>query len=168
MAHARALGLEMGAYDLLRNARSATAPNQCAPDNAAQLPLRWHDDMVLLPPQGTGLPFHDGGRAACRGGPGCCSLCSATDFYDAMEASIFDFWDRMGITITEQDGAERNSPCANASHLHYHGLNDSVWVKRQRVHATFKGYLSRGGFIQGMPGLGWRAGSQRCPAATTK
>ena len=89
VGHARALGLKMGAYELLRNARSATAPNRCAPDNAAALPLRWHDVIGLLPPLGTGLPCHNGGSAAFRGGPGCCSLCSATDFYDSMEANIF-------------------------------------------------------------------------------
>jgi hypothetical protein len=163
VGQARALGMEMGAYDLLRNARSATAPNQCAPDNAASLPLRWHDDMDLPPPLGTGLPCHNGGSASCRGGPGCCSLCSATDFYDGMEASIFDFWDRTGMTLTEQDGAESNSPCANASHLHHHGLNDSVWVKWQRVHDTFKGYLKRGGFIQGMPGHWLEGGQAKVP-----
>ena len=163
VARARARGLELGAYDLLRNARSATAPNQCAPDNAASLPLRGYDDMDLPPPLGTGLPCHNGGSAACRGGPGCCSLCSGTEFYDAMEASIFSFWDGTGMTLTEQDGAESNSPCANASHAHHHGLNDSVWVKWQRVHGTFRGYLARGGFIQGMPGHWLEGGQAKVP-----
>jgi len=163
VALAKGLGMELGAYDLLRNARSATAPNQCAPEDAATLPLHWFDDQDLPPPLGTGLTCHNGGDASCRGGPGCCSLCAASEFYDALEASIFQFWEGTGMSITEQDGAESASPCANASHAHHHGLNDSVWVKWQRVHGTFKGYLSRGGFLQGMPGHWLEGGQAKVP-----
>ena len=78
VARARAAGMELGAYQLLRNARSATGINQCAPDNAFGLPNDGFDDMDLPSPLGTGLPCHNGGRPGCRGGLGCCSLCSAT------------------------------------------------------------------------------------------
>jgi len=84
-------------------------------------------------------------------------------FYDELEASVFNFWDATGMTVTEQDGAESNSPCANASHEHHHGLNDSLWVKWVRVHDTFKGYLARGGFIQGMPGHWLEGGQSKVP-----
>jgi hypothetical protein len=65
-------------------------PTSARPPTVADL-LRWHDDMDLLPPLGTGMPCHNGGSAACCGGPGCCSLCSATDFNDALEAIISTF-----------------------------------------------------------------------------
>jgi hypothetical protein len=160
---AKGLGMEMGAYQLLRNARSATAINQCAPGNAAVLPNGGFDDMDLLPPHGTGLACHNGGNAACTGGPGCCSLCSATEWFDSMVASVLSFWDATGMTVTEQDGAESNSPCANESHVHHHGLNDSVWVKWNRVHDTFKAYLDRGGWVQGMPGHWLEGGQAKVP-----
>jgi hypothetical protein len=163
VARARAAGMEMGAYQLLRNARSATAINQCAPADATQLPNVWFDDQDLPPPLGTGLPCHNGGAAACRGGPGCCSLCAATEWYDALEASVLSFWDATGMTVTEQDGAESNSLCANASHAHHHGLNDSVWVKWNRVHDTFRAYMRRGGWVQGMPGHWLEGGQAKVP-----
>jgi hypothetical protein len=163
VGRARAAGMELGAYDLLRNARSATAANQCAPDNAAELPLSAYDDMDLPPPLGTGLPCHNGGNANCRGGPGCCSLCAASEFYDELEASILSFWDATGMTVTEQDGAESNSPCANASHAHHHGLSDSIWQKWRRIHDTFRGYLTRGGFVMGMPGHWLEGGQSKVP-----
>ena len=163
VARARAAGMELGAYQLLRNARSATGINQCAPDNAFGLPNDGYDDMDLPPPLGTGLPCHNGGKPGCRGGPGCCSLCSATSFFDDLRASVLSFWDATGMTITEQDGAESDSPCANASHEHHHGLNDSVWTKWQAVHTTFRGYLERGGFIQGMPGHWLEGGQSKVP-----
>ena len=167
VGQARALGMEMGAYDLLRNARSATAPNQCAPDNAAALPLHWHDDMDLPPPLGTGLTCHNGGSASCRGGPGCCSLCSATDFYDALEASIFDFWGQTGMTITEQDGAESNSApmpptCTTMASMTACGSSGSACTAPSR--ATCPGEAS----FRACPGTGWRAGSPRCLGATMK
>lgn len=159
----KALGLELGAYQLLRNARSATAVNECAPDDAASLPNAGFDDMDLLPPMGTGLPCHNGGAAACRGGPGCCSTCAATEWFDAMTASVLKFWEETGMTVTEQDGAESDSPCANASHAHHHGLNDSVWRKWEAVHAVFRAYLARGGWVQGMPGHWLEGGQAKVP-----
>lgn len=155
--------VQVGAYQLLRNARSATALSQCAPDNAAVLPNAGFDDQDLPPPLGTGLPCHNGGVVSCRGGPGCCSLCAGTEFYDAMEASMFAWWDATGQTAVEQDGAESDSPCANASHARHHGLNDSVWVKWGRVHDTFRGYMARGGFVQGMPGHWLEGGQAKVP-----
>jgi hypothetical protein len=160
---ARGAGLELGAYQLLRNARSATAINQCAPGNAFLLPGDGFDDQDLPAPLGTGLACHNGGNARCVGGPGCCSLCAGNEWYDAMEASVFAFWDGTGMTVTEQDGAESNSPCANASHVHHHGLNDSVWVKWGAVHRTFRGYLARGGWVQGMPGHFLEGGQAKLP-----
>ena len=161
---AKSLSLELGAYQLLRNARSATAINQCAPDDAASLPNAGFDDMDLLPPAGTGLPCHNGGSESCRGGPGCCSTCAASEwFVDELIPSVLAFWDATGMTVTEQDGAESNSLCANASHAHHRGLNDSVWRKWERVHDVFRGYLSRGGWVQGMPGHWLEGGQAKVP-----
>ena len=160
---AKALNIEMGVYQLLRNARSATGINECAPDNAVFLPNVGYDDMDLLPPYGTGLPCHNGGNALCSGGPGCCSTCSASEWFDEMVSTLFNFWDSTGITITEQDGAESDSPCANVSHIHHHGLNDSVWVKWNVAHTVFRGYLDRNGFVQGMPGHHLEGGQSKTP-----
>ena len=163
VARARAAGVELGAYQLLRNARSAAADNQCAPDDAASSPLDGYDDMDLPPPLGTGRACHNGGVASCAGGPGCCSLCAGSEWYDAMEASVLAFWDATGMTVTEQDGAESDSPCANASHARHHGLNDSVLVKWQRVHDTFRAFAARGGWVQGMPGHWLEGGQAKVP-----
>ena len=159
----RAVRVELGAYQLLRNARSATAINQCAPDDAASLPNSGYDDMDLLPPLGTGLACHNGGQATCRGGPGCCSTCAASEWFQDMSRSVLDFWDATGMTATEQDGAESDSPCANESHAHHHGLNDSVWRKWEAVHGVFKAYLARGGWVQGMPGHWLEGGQAKVP-----
>lgn len=45
-------------------------------------------------------------QATCTGGPGCCSMCGASEFYDTMEQSMLDFWAATGIAGIEQDGAE--------------------------------------------------------------
>ena len=45
-------------------------------------------------------------QATCQGGPGCCSMCGASEFYDAMESSMLSFWSTTGIAGMEQDGAE--------------------------------------------------------------
>ena len=145
----RAGGVELGVYQLLMNARSATGLNEAAPSDATLLPNVWFDDQDLAAPLGTGLPCHNFGIESCRGGAGCCSLCSATSFYDDMEASMLNFWDSTGMTAIEQDGGDSDTPCANASHAHHHGLNDSIWMKYNRAHGTYKSYTKRGGFIQG-------------------
>lgn len=160
---AKTSNIEVGVYQLLRNARSATGINECAPNNAINLANVGYDDMDLLPPYGTGLPCHNGGNAQCEGGPGCCSTCSASEWFDEMMDTVFAFWDATGITITEQDGAESDSPCANVSHIHHHGLNDSVWMKWNKAHDVFRGYLDRGGFIQGMPGHWLEGGQSKVP-----
>lgn len=85
---AHAGGVEVGAYQLLLNARSATAPNQCAPSDAASLPNVGYDCQDPA----TRLPDHKGGREKCKGGPGCSALCGATAFYDKMEASMHAWW----------------------------------------------------------------------------
>ena len=59
------------------------------------------------------------------------------------------FWDATGMTAIEQDGGDSDTPCANASHAHHAGLNDSIWRKYGRAHGTYKAYTRRGGFIQG-------------------
>ena len=52
--HAHARGIEVGAYQLLLNARSAAAPDQAAPDDASTSPMAGYDCMD---PQ-TRLPDH--------------------------------------------------------------------------------------------------------------
>jgi hypothetical protein len=114
--YARTKGIETGAYQLLRNARSAAAINQCAPDDAASNPLDGFDTMDFLPPYGTGGGCHNNNVSSCKGGSGCCSLCAATTFYDEMEATMLEWWDETGMVAVDQDGAETNTPCSNASH----------------------------------------------------
>ena len=153
--YAKEKGIETGAYQLLRNARSATFANGAAPSDAANHslhPSAGFDTMDLPPPLGTGLTCHKGNKTSCTGGPGCCALCAGTEFFDEMKASMLDFWDKTGMTVIDQDGAETGGPvCANESHKHHHGLNDSLWVNYARTQALFKEYSKRGGFIQGMP-----------------
>ena len=50
-------------------------------------------------------------------------------------------------------------PCANESHAHHHGLDDSIWEQWRRVHDTFRSYMSHGAFNIGMPGH-WLEGGQ--------
>ena len=54
----------MGAYQLLLNARSATALNQCAPGDAATLPNAGFDTMDPA----TMSTCHNHGNARCKGG----------------------------------------------------------------------------------------------------
>jgi hypothetical protein len=185
---AHASGIEVGAYQLLRNARSASALNQAAPGNSASLPMSGFDCMDPA----TGLPDHNHGRASCKGGSGCSALCSATRFYDEMEASMHHWWRATGVSVVDQDGAETGTPCANMSHAHHHGLNDSLWEQYKAVRRTFQQYLttpmyhrngtlrapSTGGpaaalaggspvpsvgFILGMPGSVMEAGQAKVP-----
>jgi hypothetical protein len=95
-------GVEIGVYQLLINARSATALDQCAPNNAGSLPNAGYDCMDPT----TQRTCKNGDQATCAGGPGCCSMCGASEFYDEMEASMMGFWNATGITGMEQDGAE--------------------------------------------------------------
>ena len=81
-----------------------------------------------------------------------------------MSTSVLDFWDATGLTAVDQDGAETFGPvCANESHVHHHGLNDSLWVNYQRTMSLFRSYCDRGGFIQGMPGLHLEGGQSKRP-----
>eukprot|EP00051_Salpingoeca_urceolata_P030026 m.758 g.758 ORF g.758 m.758 type:complete len:867 (-) comp306_c0_seq1:90-2690(-) len=160
---AKSLGMELGAYQLVKNARSASALNQAAPGDAASLPLDGYDCMDLLPPLGVGKACHNHGRADCKGGPGCCTLCTANAFYDSLEASMLKFWDITGMTVVDQDGAESGQPCANASHIHHHGIADSVWAQWQRMRQTFHSYLERDGLVIGMPGSFFEWGQSKDP-----
>ena len=77
-----------GAYQLLRNARSASFLNGAAPNDAAnhsRHPLAGYDMMDLPPPLGTGLTCHKNNKTQCTGGPGCCALCAGTEFFDEMQ-----------------------------------------------------------------------------------
>jgi hypothetical protein len=131
-------GVEVGAYQLLLNARSATAHNQAAPHDAASLPNAGYDCMD---PE-TKLPDHKHGKANCKGGSGCSAMCGATEFYDKMEASMHAWWKATGVSVVAQDGAESGTPCANESHTHHHGLNDSIWQQYKAVRRTFNTYLT--------------------------
>jgi hypothetical protein len=80
-----------------------------------------------------------------------------------------------GVSAVDQDGAETGTPCANASHEHHHGLDDSVWQQYRRVRDLFHSYLkapasypsSRAvppvGIIYGMPGSTVDAGQSKVP-----
>ena len=58
---------------------------------------------------------------------------------------MLEFWDETGMTVVDQDGAETGGPvCANESHSHHHGLNDSLLVQWQKTQDTFKEYAKRG------------------------
>ena len=170
--------VEVGAYQLLLNARSATALNQAAPHDAETLPNAGYDCMD----PSTRRTCHNGGI------PGRCAMCGATEFYDAMEASMHAWWRATGVSVVLQDGAESMTPCANESHAHHHGLNDSVWEQYKAVRRTFNTYLTtpmhirssaaaaaaaaaaapgwsvpKVGFIAGMPGSVMEAGEAKVP-----
>ena len=66
-------------------------------------------------------------------------MCGATEFFDEMEASMHAWWRATGVSVVSQDGAESSTPCANVSHKHHHGLNDSIWA--QYIH-TYKHTLT--------------------------
>ena len=169
--------VEIGAYQLLLHARSATALNQAAPRNAATLPNAGYDCMDPT----SMLTCHNQNHS------GSCSMCGATKFYDAMEHSMHDWWRRTGVSVVAQDGAESTTPCANESHSNHHGLNDSVWEQYKAVRRTFNAYLTTPmheadgltlrntgtsseqwsvptvGFIAGMPGSIMEAGEAKVP-----
>ena len=171
MAHAA--GIEVGTYQLLLNARSATAFNQAAPADAPKLPRRGYD--CLAPDTLT----------TCNNKGAPCALCGATEFYDQMEASMLAWWHATGVSVVDQDGSESSTPCANESHLHHHGLNDSIWEQYRAVRRTYHEYLlapsvkrvegsalsarvAAGvvppvGFIAGMPGSVIEAGESKVP-----
>ena len=69
-------------------------------------------------------------------------MCTATKHYDAMLGSMLDWWDAGTPRLVEQDGGESDKPCANASHQHHRGLNDSIWRKWEAVHATYHGAIA--------------------------
>jgi hypothetical protein len=128
--------VEVGVYQLLLNARSATALNQAAPHNAFNLPNHGYDamDPTLL------LPDHNHGNTHCAGGPSCSSLCAGTSFFQDMKTSMLEFWRTVKLSAIDQDGS-RYVPCANASHEHHHGLDDSMRVQFEQVKSLFHNYL---------------------------
>jgi hypothetical protein len=134
--------VEMGVYQLLLNARSASALNQAAPADAIALPGHWFDAMNAATLQ----PDQNGGKAACKGGPSCASLCTGTAFNQRMKTSMLDFWRLAKLSAIDQDGS-RYMPCANASHAHHHGDADAMRVQFEEVTSLFREYLAvPGGF----------------------
>ena len=168
---ANAGGVEVGSYQLLLDARSATALNMCAPPTAGSLPNRGWDTLDPT----TGKTCHIGAQAKCAGGPGCCALCGATAFYRSMEASMLRWWNETGVSAVAQDGALGPRACANESHDH-HGLNDSIWAQFRAVQRTYHAYLQAPshqrsrpaslpsvGYIMGNPGLIMEGGQAKVP-----
>ena len=88
----------------------------------------------------TSLPDHNGGKTACKGGPSCSSLCAGTSFYQRMKATMLEFWRTVKLSAIDQDGS-RYMPCANASHAHHHGRNDSMRVQFEEVKSLFHTYI---------------------------
>jgi hypothetical protein len=149
-AHNRSGGqhsVEVGVYQLLLNARSASALNQAAPGNAFELPGHWFDAMDSH----TSLPDHNGGKTACKGGPSCASLCAGTRFFQRMKASMLEFWRTVKLSAIDQDGS-RYMPCTNASHAH-HSHNDSMRVQFEQVKSLFHTYLSIPGEFPSVSGV---------------
>lgn len=156
VAHARSNNVSLGLYELLKNARSWSSLNTAAPQNA---PMVGYDDMDPQLMQ----PCHNGHNPQCTGGPGCCSLCSATAFYRAMHDSVLDFWDATGISAVEPDGAESAQPCANTSHALHSGASDAIWQQWRMVQQTFQAFRARGAFNFGMPCHFLEGGQAKCP-----
>jgi hypothetical protein len=129
--------VEVGVYQLLLNARSASALNQVAPGNAFDLADHWFDAMDSK----TGLPDHNGGKGTCNGGPSCSSLCAGTTFYQQMKATMLDFWRTVQLSVIDQDGS-RYMGCANSSHAHHNGANDSMRVQFDEIKSLFHTYLA--------------------------
>jgi hypothetical protein len=69
-------------------------------------------------------------------------MCGATSFFSEMTESILSWWQATKVSVVDQDGAESGTPCANASHLHHHGINDSIWQQYKSVRALFNAYLA--------------------------
>ena len=130
--------VEVGLYQLLLNARSATALNQAAPGNSYHLPGHWFD----AEDPHTHLPDHNGGKTSCGKafGPGCSSLCAGTSFYQQMKTTMLDFWRTARLSVIDQDGS-RYMDCANASHAHHHGESDSMRVQFEEIKSLFHAYL---------------------------
>jgi hypothetical protein len=128
--------VEVGVYQLLLNARSASALNQAAPGNAFDLPDHWFDAMD----EHTSLPDHNNGKTTCKGGPSCSSLCAGTSFYQKMKTTMLEFWRTVKLSAIDQDGS-RYMPCSNASHAHHHGSIDSMRVQFEEVKSLFHSYL---------------------------
>ena len=89
------------------------------------------------------LPDHNSGKAACKGGPSCASLCAGTSFYQKMKATMLQFWRTTRLSAVDQDGS-RYMPCSNASHAHHHGFNDSMRVQFDEIKSLFRSYLAGG------------------------
>lgn len=145
--------VEMGVYQLLLNARSATALNQVSPGNAIDLPNHWFDAMDPV----TAQPDQNGGKAACKGGPSCSSLCAGTEFYQSMKVTMLNFWRTVKLSAIDQDGS-RYMPCSNASHGHHHGAGDSMRVQFEEVRDLFRAYLDIPGSFpsdEGVPKVAW-------------
>ena len=92
---ARAGGVEMGAYQLILNARSATAFNQAAPSSAAVVAASLNKGYdCLIPTEGldTISSSSAGNASTCHVNGAHCALCGATVFYDQMDASMQEWW----------------------------------------------------------------------------
>lgn len=145
--------VEMGVYQLLLNARSGSALNQVSPGNAIGLPNHWFDAMDSV----TQLPDQNGGKAACKGGPSCSSLCAGTSFFQSMKVTMLDFWRTVKLSAIDQDGS-RYMPCSNASHAHHHGAADSMRVQFDEVRDLFRAYLDIPSSFpsdEGVPKVAW-------------
>ena len=150
-SYAHSKGIETGSYQLLRNARSATAINQCAPSNHDDLPNAGYDSLDY--------PTSLGGT-----GKTLRALCAGTRFWDRMTASVLRFWDETGYSAVSQDGSETGGPiCTNKSHIHHHGALDSIYTQTTQTLALYHAYKSRHGFIQGMPGFFLEGGQSKSP-----
>ena len=140
---ARAGGVEMGAYQLILNARSATAYNQAAPPAAVASASQNKGYDCLIPSASAAAVSPndadgdvDADAATCHINGSRCALCGATSFYDRMDASMQEWWSATGVTTADPDGAESGTPCANASHAHHNGLNDTIWEQYKAMRRT--------------------------------
>jgi hypothetical protein len=74
-----------------------------------------------------------------------------------MKTSMLEFWRTVKLSAVDQDGS-RYMPCANASHAHHHGLNDSMTVQFEEIKSLFRTYLDiPSGFPsdEGVPKVGF-------------
>lgn len=85
----------------LSHSKGASALNQAAPSNAFELANHYYDAMDPA----LSLPDHNGGKAACTGGPSCASLCAGTSFYQTMKATMLSFWRTTKLSAVDQDGS---------------------------------------------------------------
>jgi hypothetical protein len=91
-------GVEVGSYELLLNARSAGALDQCAPSDAADRSTNLNAGYDTMDPD-TMMTCHNGGKASCTGGPGCCAMCGATLFFDELRDSVLGWWNATGASV---------------------------------------------------------------------